>query len=154
RAGSGCFAPQRLGEMGGAWRSLIDAVFAGLWAYWVLRDEVVALPRPVLHIVRGQLHCATGPAVSWGGRSAGRLWFLNGVRVSRMLVETSAEALDARLVETEPNAEVRREIVRKIGMARLLRDLGARVVDREGDTYELLVLGLSGITGPFFPHRR
>ena len=40
------------------------------------------------------------------------------------------------------NAEVRREIVRKIGIERACQQLAAKVVDRQGELYELLLLDL------------
>ena len=87
-----------------------------------------------------QLHCDDGPAVFWPGGAA--YWFLHGARVPRELVETPAGVLDPQLLLRERNAEVRREIVRKIGIARICRDLGARVVDRDLPMYELLELDL------------
>jgi len=69
------------------------------------------------------------------------VYSLNGVRVPRELVETPAEKLDPQLVVKETNAEVRREIVRKIGVERICQKLGAKVLDKKGN-YELLNLNL------------
>ncbi len=69
------------------------------------------------------------------------LWCLNGVRVREEIVKTKAEDLDPQLVTKETNAEVRREIVRKIGVDRVCQKLGAKVLDKKGD-YELLNLDL------------
>ena len=69
------------------------------------------------------------------------VYSLNGVRVSKELVETPAEQLEPHIVVQEKNAEVRREIVRKIGVERLVQKLGAKTLDKKGN-YELLNIDL------------
>lgn len=54
---------------------------------------------------------------------------------------TPANKLDSNLVLTEKNAEVRREIVRKIGTEKLCQDLKAKIIDMK-DNYELLDLNI------------
>ena len=61
--------------------------------------------------------------------------------VERDLVETPAEKIDPIILLKEKNAEVRREIVRKIGIERVVTKLGAEVIDKEYG-YELLLLDL------------
>ena len=118
---------------------MLDAYEAGVWLYWVTTEEVLALARPSLHLRGGLLHGDGVPAVSW--ESGERLHFLNGVRVSGELALTPARELSARLVLTTRNAEIRREVVRKIGLERVVTELGAVRVDSVGD-YELLLLDL------------
>ena len=86
-----------------------------------------------------QLHNESGPAMLY--RDGYALWCLNGVDVGENIVTTPAEKLDAKLVLTSKNAEVRREIVRKMGIELVCQRLGARCVDKVGD-YELLMLDL------------
>ena len=93
-----------------------------------------------------QLHCDGGPALVATTQEEGekRVWewyFLNGVRVPKEIATTPAEKLDPRLLLETDNAEVRREIVRKIGIERVCKALNAKVIDRKGD-YELLLLDL------------
>ena len=108
---------------------------------WTFPDVVVFCQPPVeIHRnAAGQLHCETGPAITfadgWG------VWALNGVRVTQEIVETPANQLDPKLILTTQNAEWRREIVRKIGIERVCLALNAECVDKEGD-YELLMLSL------------
>ena len=65
------------------------------------------------------------------------------------IVETPANKLDPRLVLSERNAEVRREIVRKIGIERIVSVIGAQSLDVSGD-YELLLLDLQdGLKRPY-----
>ena len=118
---------------------LLDAYEAGLWLYWVSTEEVLALPRPSLRLRDGVPHGDGVPAVEW--ESGERLHFLNGVLVPEELALTPARDLDAGLVLRTRNADVRREVVRKMGLERVVSELGAVCADREGD-YELLPLDL------------
>ncbi len=101
------------------------------------------------------LHREDGPVIEYA--DGWKVWHLNGVSVSEEIVMTPASELDANLLLEETNAEVRREIVRKIGIERVLRDLNAEVIDRKTSrelgigsempsppdlTYELLLLDL------------
>ncbi len=117
----------------------VAAAHSCLW--WCPFESAVLLcDRPLeVHLNEGRLHRDGGPAVVW--RDGLHTWALNGVLVPQVVAETPGDCLDARLVPEEINAEVRREIVRKIGIERLCRDLGAQCLDRSGD-YELLLVPL------------
>lgn len=131
------------------WLPFIDAFAAGLWCFWITDSDVIALPRPTLELnVHDQLHSERGPAVHWDdGEQV--FFFLNGVHVPREIVETPASELDPRLLLRERNVEVRRELVRKIGIERVCEVLEAKCLDRQGN-YELLLLDLQdGRTRPF-----
>jgi len=118
---------------------LLEAYEAGLWLYWVSTEEILALPRPSIRLRDGRLHGDGVAAVAW--ETGASLHFLNGVIVPAEVALTPARELDARLVVSTRNAEVRREVVRKIGLERVVTELGAVCADREGD-YELLLLDL------------
>jgi len=64
-------------------------------------------------------------------------YWLNDVQVTEEIACTPAEKLDPNLAVSTENVEVRREIVRKIGVEILLHKLGGKVLHKEGD-YELL----------------
>ena len=129
-------------------RNLLDSYEAGLWQFWATATEIIALPRPTLVLSGGRLHCEAGPAVSWHGSNQ-RYYFLNGVQVPEEIVETPASRLDPRLMLFERSADVRREIIRKIGIERICAAFKAQCVDRQGD-YELLLLDLrDGRVRPF-----
>jgi hypothetical protein len=85
------------------------------------------------------LHCINGPAQRW--RDGFEFYYLNGVKVSKEIVMTPAEKLDSTLILKEINTEVRREIVRKIGIERVCDKLNAKCIDKNGN-YELLMLDL------------
>ena len=85
------------------------------------------------------LHNDNGPAIAYSDGFS--VWALNGVRVTKEIAETPAEKLNSKLILEEKNAEVRREIVRKIGIEKVCKDLNAKIIDRWED-YELLELDL------------
>ena len=106
---------------------------------WVSeRHDVVQLN------AEGRLHCNDGPAIHYP--DGWSIYALNGVRVPEWLVETKAARLDARKFAELDNAEIRREFVRKVGIERIVTELGAEVLDRRGE-YELLSVDLGGQTG-------
>ena len=92
----------------------------------------------------GRLHCDDGPAIHYP--DGWSIYALNGVRVPEWLVETPTTDLDARKFAELHNAEIRREFVRKVGIERIVTELGAEVLDRHGN-YELLAVDLGGRTG-------
>lgn len=87
----------------------------------------------------GDLHNEKGLAIAW--RDGYGEYSLNGVWVDEALVLTPAEKIDPKIILKEQNAEVRREIVRKVGIDRVCSALNAQAVDKQGD-YELLMLDL------------
>lgn len=69
------------------------------------------------------------------------IFCLNGVEVTEDIVVTPPDKLPSKMILKETNAEIRREIVRKIGIEKICRDLNAKVIDKMDD-YELLMLDL------------
>ncbi|OGS40516.1 MAG: hypothetical protein A3K77_00800 [Euryarchaeota archaeon RBG_13_31_8] len=57
------------------------------------------------------------------------LYRLNGVKVSKKIAITPADKLDCKLVLTEENAEARAQIVKKIGLERVLKELKGVVIN-------------------------
>lgn len=86
-----------------------------------------------------QLHCEDGAAVLY--RDGWGIYSLNGVRVDKEIILTPSDELDCNLIVTTKNAEIRRELVRKIGVERIYDQLGGKVIDSQGD-YELVTLNL------------
>ena len=139
--------PGDLWERGKAFEATIESA---CW-WWPHREFVMVCERPtVIHreitnpdVARGwnshRLHCEAGPAVAWP--DGWGVYVLHGVRVPGWIVETPADQLDPALLLKEPNAEVRRELVRKVGIERVCKKLDAKVVDQQGE-YELLSLDL------------
>ena len=134
---------------------------AGLWmiaqsAGWFLPHENICWISERHDVCKvnkeGKIHCDGGPAIHYPDGFS--VWGLNGVRVSKEIAETSAENLDAKLVLTEKNAEVRREIVRKIGVDLLCQRLGSKTIesglDHVGQPCQLINLDLGD--GQFRPY--
>jgi hypothetical protein len=111
-------------------------------------------PKAVKLNETGQLHSVDSPAIEW--RDGYKLYFLNGVPVTEEIVMTHSTRLDPMLVVRERNAEVRREIVRKIGIERVIQKLGGNTIDtykgRYGDLdYKLVTLSIDGMnTKPIY----
>ena len=128
---------------------LAEAFGAGLgFVLLSNKGDMYGFPFPRYYLnSRGQLHKDLGPAVEW---STGTYqYYLNGVLCPKDVVMNKAENIDPHIVITERNAEVRREIVRKIGLERLCNTLDAKCIDKQ-ENYELLVLNLKdGQRRPF-----
>ena len=78
-------------------------------------------------------------------------WALHGVQVPKEIVLTPADKLDCNLILKEKNVEVRREIIRKIGIERVINKLGAKSIEKSLDNqYELL--NFDCIDGRFRPY--
>ncbi len=108
---------------------------AELGLFYPFDDICIVLGRPEQISMKNKvLHNETGMAVKY--RDGWGIYMLNGVRVTKEIVETPAAQLDPEIILKEENAEVRREIVRKIGVERLEKKLKPRVLDKWGD-YEL-----------------
>ncbi len=77
------------------------------------------------------------------------LYNLNGVQMPKDYVLTPSEKLDANLILSEKNVEVRRELLRKIGVERFIQVAGAKELDalkvpRLNTEYTLLSVRMSG----------
>ena len=142
------FRQYEINEFEPDWFPFVHAYAAGLWLFWLTDSAVVALSRPIVKLKGQRVHSEVGAAVRWPEGNE-EYFVLNGVPVSQEIVETAEHDLDARLLLTEKGANVRREIVRKIGLERICRDLNAECIDRE-DGYKLFLLDLGeGLTRPF-----
>jgi hypothetical protein len=107
-------------------------------------DICVVTEKPSeINLKDGRLHKDGGPALSYADGFS--VWALNGVRVSQELAETPHHKLDPAIILHEKNAEVRREIVRKIGIERISEALNSEVIDAK-DGYELVVIDLQDET--------
>jgi hypothetical protein len=157
------------GQLGYYWLSIWWLYVAGWYSYMkyigVVFDEKIlglflrfteqtcfSIPYQHIYIVSDRpilirwkskmLHCDNGPSVRF--RDGYELYALNGVRVNKDIVMIPAEKLAPNLVLTEKNAEVRREIVRKIGIERVMQKLNAKIIDK-WEEYELLELPIEGM---------
>ena len=91
----------------------------------------------IIKLKDGRIHCDGGPAIRY--RDGFSVWGLHGVRISKEIAETPAMDLDPKLLIKEQNAEVRREVIRKVGMDRILQKLKGKKLDswREYELYQI-----------------
>ena len=101
-------------------------------------SEIQMVPIPGQDF-RFHLHRDGGPSVRC--RDGWAMWNLNGARVPQIVAETPTADLDPRLILSEKNAEVRRELVRKVGVDRVYSTLGGKELDTWGN-YSLITLDL------------
>lgn len=115
---------------------LLSKNAAGAWPF---KNVVFVLENPkTFKTEKGIMHCETGPALSWG---KGDIRFvLNGVEVPRKVVELPPDAISVeKHVLNSVNVDVRREVIRKIGIERVIQKLDAKVISKSRDkVYELL----------------
>jgi len=109
---------------------------------------VLDYPTELVVDAENRLHNETGPAISYGdGRKS---YCLTGRKVPDWIVETKPSAWTKEQILSEPNAEVRREIIRRLGAMEAVKRLGAKLIDskdysdrehfltHEGRCYELM----------------
>jgi hypothetical protein len=113
-----------------------------LGGFFPIKDFLIVGSRPsALHLTpEGLLHNEQGPAVEYA--DGYHLFFLNGVAMESKHVLTPAEKLRPESVLAETNVDRRRELLRKVGVERMLEKLPHRVLDKVGN-YELLSVRLS-----------
>lgn len=123
-------------------QSYLDLIKCGVFSYIFLDKVVVAIENPIFvkRNERKQMHCTNGPCIKWGGGF--EMYRLNGVRMTKEQVMTPAEQIDINSIIKEQNVEIRRELIRKVGIERFIQKSGAKVLDKKGE-YELLSINLS-----------
>jgi len=98
--------------------------------YSIFRKDFAVLCNRPVYIKRDEnyrLHADGAPAILW--RDGWAQYFLHGVRVPADYALTPAEKLDPKLALTEKNADIQRELVRKIGPERVLMETHAKELD-------------------------
>jgi hypothetical protein len=120
--------------------SLLEAgCFLSIFSY----EHALVSRRPLQTKIKNMtLHCEDGPAIEW--RDGSKLFYLNGVMVSEKIVMTPADTLDPRHVIGTKNAEVRKEIIRKIGIDTVISAFKGNVIDTWGE-YKLIRLDIPDI---------
>ena len=104
------------------------------WGFFYPLENITIIcdhPREI-YMKNGILHAEDRPAILYAGEPKFEVYVLNGVRVSKEIVLTPSDKLDSHILLKEQNTEVRREIVRKIGIEKILFELKAKVLDDKG----------------------
>jgi hypothetical protein len=90
---------------------------------------------------QGRLHCDDGAALAYP--EGWEIFALNGVRVKKEYAVTPAEDISPETVLSESNVDIRRELIRKVGIDRMLAKLPHRELSVRGN-YRLLSINLGG----------
>ena len=90
---------------------------------------------------QGRLHCDGSAAVAYP--DGWEIFFLNGVRVKKEYAVTPAEKILPETILAETNADIRRELIRKVGVERMLDKLPHKELSVRGN-YQLLSVDLGG----------
>ena len=115
-------------------------------------DVVIFTNKPTqIHLKNNVLHNENGPSISYSDGFS--IYSLNGVQVTKQIVMTPVDEFDTKMLLKEENAEIRREIVRKVGILKVLEDLNAKVLDSKTVTIKasketIETAKLHGITVP------
>ena len=134
------------------WEALAQSI--GWW--WPYEDICFVSDRPkAIHLnTEHQLHNSEAAAVEY--RDGYSLYLSNGIRMPKELILTPTNEITSKQVLTEQNVDVRRELIRKIGMPRFCELTNAVKVDtavvevKNGEgvsrflTYDLIDLELDG----------
>jgi hypothetical protein len=119
----GCLPPIR------SFAALLELFAAGVLYYWIGPTEIGLVVRPSLWIVdglaAGQLHREDGPAVEWP--TGERYYFWRGIEVPDWIIE-HPDRITPAVIEAEPNVELRRCMVERLGFEGLLRAFGSTLV--------------------------
>jgi len=124
-------------------KALLGLTMIAKTAGWFIPHQKICWISERHNIVRRigtVLHCEDGPAVAYP--DGWEIFALHGVRMQKDHVMTPAEQMDPKAIVAETNVEVRRELIRKIGVERFIQVSGATVKSKSGN-YELLSVRLS-----------
>ena len=127
----GLALPGDLWDRGRAYEATIESA---CW-WWPNRRFVMVCDRPkALHFedVPGRphrLHCLAGPAAAWDGWG---VYAIHGVRVPEKVV-MAPESITADEILKEPNAEIRRVMLDRLGRDRFVAQAKAKVVHEDTD---------------------
>lgn len=117
------------------------AKLAGWW--WPYENACIVSELPIeCHVnEEGNLHHDGGASIEYSDGFA--MYHLNGIEVSKEIAEIPKEKVSKDLILKEENADIRRELLRKVGIENAIEILGAKTVDML-KSYELLEIDFDG----------
>jgi len=101
---------------------------------------IVCQPPTIIKKNNSGLHCENGPALSYNGDN--EIYALNGVVMKKEYVMTPSHEISGEMILKETNTEVRRELLRKVGVERAMNSLPHKLLEKRGN-YELYSIDLS-----------
>ena len=124
---------------------LFESFIAGCWFLFWTDSTLYWIAKPTLHFTQANgrkvLHRMDGPAVE---SDAENLYFLNGILIPGEYDITRPHDLTPEQILREENADVRRELIRLVGVEKLLSALPHRVIHKQDD-YEVLSIDFPGL---------
>src|SRR3990167_9079377 len=116
----------------------------GLWIiaqnanWWLPHENIcwISERHNVCKLKNGVIHCETGPAIAYP--DGFEIYGLNGIRVPAWVVKTAEIDISIKQLLEVDNADIRREVLRKIGVGRLFWQ--GKEIDKLND-YTLINLG-------------
>lgn len=119
---------------------IVRGLEQGLWLYFYTNENGIGwLPQPSMRLdARRRLHAAEGAAFILPKQS---LWFWKGVLVTQQIIE-HPDTLTPESIFTEPNAEVRRVMIERLGLDRFLTRAKAQPIhsdDHHRSLYKIAV---------------
>jgi hypothetical protein len=106
--------------------------------YYLAFDSIVFISENPVKLTinkQYQLHDENDAALKY--KDGYGVYSLNGILVPELVIKTKKEDFTSDMILKEKNADIRREIIRKIGMTKVSELLKAKVLDKMDD-YELL----------------
>jgi hypothetical protein len=105
-------------------------------------DDICIVVQPPTIIRKNErgLHCENGPALSYGGDN--EIYALNGVVMPKEYILTKSTDIKTIDILKETNVEIRRELIRKVGLEQVFEQLPHKLLDAKGN-YELYSINLS-----------
>ncbi len=112
------------------WLPFFEAFEAGAFCLFFTKDEICVCQIPSVVAVddRRRLHCENGLAFAWLDDI--REYYVHGVHVPEYVIERPIE-ITTKLIDEEPNAEVRRVMIDRYGADRYLVDSNAQEIARD-----------------------
>jgi hypothetical protein len=99
------------------------------WTWW--HQNILAIsdrPAVINRDERGRLHCENGPSIAY--RDGWKLYHWHGVVIPEYVIERPKK-ISVPGIEGEKNAEVRRVMLERYGIARFLKDAGAKLIHQD-----------------------
>ncbi|MEM5784970.1 MAG: hypothetical protein QW469_00325 [Candidatus Aenigmatarchaeota archaeon] len=100
----------------------------GVFIFWVLKDKVIVLTRPIIRQVNGVLHSTTDPALEWQKE---KHYFLWGVKLQKKLWKKIVnQELSFKEIMSINNIEQRMVALKMMDAEKLLKESGAKLIDK------------------------
>ena len=101
---------------------------------------IVVQPPTIIKKNASGLHCEDGAALSYNGDN--EIYALNGVVMPKEYVLTPSHKITSEMIFKETNVEIRRELIRKVGLEQVFERMPHKLLDTQGN-YELYSIDLS-----------